>query len=215
MDGFTGLDVERAKADIQRFRIHCGDVVSSFNNSIFDLSHVLSKKWASSVAVEFSDKYNRKLSELFNEFRTTYLHIESGAVEAAGILANANGLDFSYHDETVGTGERREVGSNVFVCYENIDGVVGMDTESVKLALDVFKTQYKSALEELNEIPDGIAFYDPNGQMVGGYNRNVSEFRVKFSELFDEIAKSLEGYIATETDNILLAKEQATQAMNG
>ena len=182
MDGFTGLDVERAKTDIRIFCRQCNVVSTALKNSLYELGNVLDKKWASPVAVEFTKTYNEKLYDLFSEFSTTQAHIESGAVEAARILAKANGLDFSYDMPTIGGGNTVSWNVQPFSCKEDINRAVGMDTENVKSALVVFKTKANASLTKLNEIPDGIAFYDPAGQMVGGYNRNISEFKGKFND---------------------------------
>ena len=141
------------------------------------------------------------------------MHIISGAVDAATTLAAANGASFNYDRETISAGETRDY--SLAVKFEtSINDAVGMDRENVKIALDLFTSRISSGLAKLESIPSSISFYDPNGEMVGSYNRNIAEFKSQFEELFNEISTAVSGYIETESDNILLAKEQANDTMN-
>ena len=214
MDGFTGLDIERAEHDIDEFFEACSCAYSEMSISIENLAETLAMKWASPVAVEFSKEYNEKMEYLFTDFRTAYWHICSGASEAGRTLAIANGAFWDY-DMDLEPGSIRESGANFFSCKEELYGVTGMDTESVRVALETFNTAISAGLSDLDAVPDNIGFYDPNGQLVGSYNRNITEFKTKFRELFDDISDYIYSALYTETDNILLAKEQAAQAMNG
>lgn len=97
---------------------------------------------------------------------------------------------------------------------ETAEGHVGMDTEGVRIALEAFKTEYSSALGCIDNLPEGISFYDPEGNLVETYNRNLKTFKDKFSEIFSEVATKMDGYVNTEADNIELAKAQAVSTMS-
>ena len=220
MDGFTGLDVQRAKNDIMNFYNSCHEAHDYVFRALDELGDVLHKKWASPIAQEFVRKYNSEYTNIIIEYYDTYEHILSGANDAARALAKSNGIDFNADMEILSyiiPGRKSETDDfqRPFTCSSDINGAVGMDVEGVRLALDTFKTYHKGLPELFDNIPEGIAFYDPNGEMIGSYNRIVKGFKEKFLTLFDEIESDLTGYLETETDNILLAKEQATQAMNG
>ena len=215
MDGFTGLDIAQAKSDILSFH-HAGlNAVKMFDTCMANLFSTLSIKWASPNAKEFSHNKIEKIRSLRDQALTSLAHIASGACEAAAALARANGVDFDKSFISVEAGATYGFATDIPECKEELNGVIGMDTESVRIALMSFKEEASHAITAFQEMPGQIAFFDPAGNMITAYNRNIKEYGEQAEELINELSADIEGYISTETDNILLAKQNATQTMNG
>ena len=213
-EGFTGINTDQARKDIRFFDNSCFYAHYEFSMTMHHLFDVLSAKWASPKAVEFFNNYIGEILELSSEFRTTYKHIVSGAVAAATQLAVVNGTTFEYGDNTIEAGEIESAYGGYEPCKEELNGQVGMDVEGVKNALGIFDTEVKKVVKAIDSLPEGIAFYDPEGNMVGSYNRNIKDLEVKFTDLFNGMIADLKNAIESESDNILLAKQKATETMS-
>ena len=157
-----------------------------------------------------------QFEDAFDGYFTEYHHILSGAESAATALANANGQSFSrnYSLES-GTRYTNSLAdySNMPPCEESKNGVSGMDTESVRIALEEFKRSSSRAINSFDDIPNGIAFYDNNNSLVDVYSRNVNTFKSIFEDIFNNIINEITAYLETEQDNILLAKQQAEDTL--
>ena len=216
MDGnFTGLDVNRAKQDIERFRDTCDKISSGVYTSYSELHNFLKFHWAAPKAVEFSSIYPNEYYSFLQDFADSSAHIVRGASAAANSLARANGLPASFDEYGINSGERVGLSEGIYLVdlSEQANGTTGMDVEGVKTQLDIFKSKVQKIIQLFDGIANGIAFYDPDGRMVGQYNRGISAFKDRFESFATRIVTDLTGYLETETDNILMAKEQATDYM--
>ena len=215
-EGFTGLNIDRAIQDLENFRTTCGDAGYDIYWSFTPFFRALREKWASPIAKEYTSKAIPEYINLINEYTTTYRHILSGAAYAATYLASAHGVSYgkAFDQFERGMTESDYAPDDELPCEDNLDGLVGMATEVVKSILETFKNRMKAALNKFDNIPDGIAFYDPNGELLQIYNKNVNEFKIKFEEMFNKIVTAMTGYIETETENILLAKERSQEEMS-
>lgn len=212
VEGFIGLDVERACAVLQKFHDSALDIELNYSKTLRNLFATLEVKWASPVAVDFSKKISQVTTDLYRSFSTTSMHIVSGAEEAATILARANGISFPQRFAvSAGSYDNSHFTCS---CKTDIHGLVGMDKASVKIAVDVFEAEMKSVLQSLEHLPKGIAFYDSENNLVNTYDRNIDEFISTFSSECEDLVKDMRGYIETEIDNILLAKNEASDTMS-
>ena len=215
MNGLTGLDIERAKHDIETFDSMASTALNNIHNCFYNLYTVLNEHWASPVAVQFTSKNSQQINELNENMATTIAHIVNGAISAAENLSNANGISFPLKSEKNFASATGCTGVPCEPCKDQLNGVTGMDVEGVKQALNVFRTTAINALEEIVSLPNVIHFYDPNGDMVGEYNRGVDSFKQQYHDLIEQTYTEMRSYIETEADNILLAKQNATQTLNG
>ena len=213
MDEFTGINIERAVNDISTFNNKCWEIQAAIRFPLKELFLFLSKHWASPIAKDFSDKIGDRWLEIDSDYITNFKHIVSGAEEAAQSLARANGTNYPQTGLNMEPGQTMP-GDPIPALSDSLNGTTGMDVEGVRNNLGIFKTKIKSALEQFNDLPDGIAFYDPNGDMIGSYSRNIKEFKSTFENLINDIITAIESYLETEADNILLAKQQAIDTMN-
>ena len=210
----TGLDVKRAESDIASFESDYFDVEDSLRVAFQDLYVWLNDHWASENAVSYTTINARNINQTLSRFMTVGRHIINGADEAADNLARANGE--SYYRTPVAS--RLTPGTYidynwVHPCQKSINGVSGIDVEGAKIVLTTFELQMKKALSGLDAMPDGIAFYDPDGTMLAKYDRNIKDFKQTFEELLSSMKQDIKGYLDKEVDNLLLAKEKAVDSM--
>lgn len=216
MEGFTGLDIQRAVYDIVDFYNSCDNLTLDINHCVREFFDVLNKKWASPNALAITKNLISKINETYAGFITNFKHILSGACEAGRILAASHDADASRFNLgfDVESGYVSNAVTDAKVCEETLNGVTGMDTQGVKIALDLFVKDAKDIVRVMSNLPQGIAFYDPEGNMLTTYNRNITNHCNMFSALFEDIRIQVVNAINTETDNILLAKQQAQDAMS-
>ena len=93
------------------------------------------------------------------------------------------------------------------------NGVVGMNHAQVKLYVTIFQEGVNKFLNELDEVPINIAFYDPNGDLQASYRNEINKMRNKITEIFDSARKDIGNALDEEIDTILLAKENATDVL--
>lgn len=216
-NGFTGLNVERVESDIRKFDELAVGFAIHVGGAFGDLYTFLNNHWASPVAAEFTSKNVEDVRDLVQKITTTVHHIEHGAIEAARSLAKANGTTIELDDLYAANICPGDTGIyHVFEpCRESLNGETGMDVEGVRNALAIFQTAILACLDEIDTIPEGIAFYDPNGDLISEYKRGISNFKKEISDLAGKTYQKLNQFLFTESDNVKMAKQQATQALNG
>ena len=223
MDGFTGLDIEKSKQQIINFKdiaVSSEKFITTFITEFFD---ELSQKWASPNAVVFSTKYTNELSTLVQELRTSIGHVINGALEAGDTLCRANGVNYSFNNivnVTLSGLYGYSLGSGTIAnaptfrnCRESLNNVTGMAVENVKLIRDILVAKKQEGIAKLESIPTEISFYSADGSLMSAYKTGIDTFVSRINEELDSIVTDLNSYIEKETNNIVLAKEQATQNM--
>ena len=209
-EGFIGLNIERAASDITGFDNAAKYATESIMHSFSQLYNVLNNNWASPIAVEFTTSNSEIIIENAGAMARRIDAIYQGAVEAAISLASANGSSFPLSPSMRGTGIPYEL----IPCKDNLDGRVGMDVEAVKAGLEEFESNIKAALNNLSGVPDGIAFYDPTGNLIGGYHKNIMDFKEKFGDLANSVFAKMSQYIQEEESKITAAKQQAADTLS-
>ena len=215
IDGFTGIDKMKTQTDIMNFDNEAAHTLYRCNKALDNFFGTLCVKWASPIAKTFTEDEEEKEEDVFDSYWNKLEHIISGAYDAANILLSVNGEEKL--DKKIDAGDYMFVLFPFHLCTcmeETAEGHVGMDTEGVRIALETFKTEYSSALDCIDNLPEGISFYDKEGKLVDTYNRSLKNFKDLFSVIFSEVATKMEGYVNTEADNIELAKAQAVSTMS-
>ena len=220
--GFTGIDGQRAAKDINSYYEEAYSLLSDYISNFRLFADFLEKKWASQTAFYYSKTLTSEINSILHEYYNELMHIVHGAEDAANILLESNGeekLHFDlantvWADSTGNHGEGHGIPHDIdFQCFQNLDGLVGMDTAGVKVELQNYKTKVSSIIASFDSLPNGISFYDPEDKLVDTYDRNLSAFKQKFQNFFDDFVLNMSNYVETEKDNIELAKVQAEQAM--
>ena len=213
MDGFTGLDIVKAKSDLINFNTSTKNITSVYADTVMNFFDDLAKKWGSPNAVIFCNDYVNRLRESVNNLSTQLMHVVNGAVSAAQTIARSNGSTFSVDIEEVYAGKVAEELSVMPVCSESVNGVTGMAVENVKIIRDTFVTKTNEVITSLGNLPKGIAFYSTDGSLLNTYNTGIDTQVDGIKKEIDSVIKSLNSYIDTEANNILLAKQQANDMM--
>ena len=215
IDGFTGIDKMKTRTDIMNFDNEAAHTLYRCHQALDVFFGTLCVKWASPIAKTFTEDEEEKEEDVFESYWNKLEHIISGAYDAANILLSVNGEEELEKYINMGDYMFKIFPFHLCTCKEETDeGHVGMDTEGVRIALEAFKTEYSSALDCIDNLPEGISFYDKEGKLVDTYNRSLKNFKDLFSVIFSEVATKMEGYVNTEADNIELAKAQAVSTMS-
>ncbi len=219
MSNFDGIDRERAKKDIDSFFDEANNIYEDLWNEAYGFFDVLEEKWASPVACDYTADVAPRFQECCQRYEKEAEHIANGATDAANVLLAANGDDCIdvFRDPYPVMGPAGVMG-DFSVCRSSIntlagDSLVGMDKEGVRILLSTFKKQVQNLISRIDALPEGISFYDPKGDLVETYNRGLKSFKTEFQDLLDELINQMDIYINTEVDNILLAKQEAQEAM--
>lgn len=207
MDGLIGIDVASARAQIQELGEIGYNAYKSLDEAGRTFFEDLSTKWASPNAVAFCDTYARSLELAFNAFREKFYHVVHGANDAGRTLAKVHGdlwVDVGFPGEGVGSSS---VG--YCCCKENINGISGMAVENVKTICYSFRAAIQNAVASVYYLPTSIQFVSPDGSLVSEYAINIKSIVDEMGETLDPLSSAIWTYIETETDNILLAKNEA------
>jgi len=210
MEKFTGLDIERAQRDLERFGNGYIAVAGRMQSTFSIFFDALATKWASVNAITFKSRYAPKAEKIVSDFCSHASGILKDAEAAAKSLSRAHGMGFS--GVNISRLSTTSYGDNI---KETINGVTGMAVQNVKFILEQFESNVKNIATSLSELPRGIAFYSPDGSLISAYNAKVGSLISEFEGLCNEMSRGVKSYMETEIDNILLAKEQAQSMMNG
>ena len=210
MDGFTGLDVIRAKREIENFDVLFQKVYQGLHDETYSFFYELTKKWASPNAKAFSEKHGYLFGNLLHKINISRKHIINGAVSAAITLAHANGMEFYYETETITEAERNDTLAQPYpICKDNIDGAVGMATENVRILADLFNRKMNAYIKEINNLPKTISFYSPDGSLVNAYETSIDKFANDYTSELNSSMSDLIKLMGEEENNIRMAKNEA------
>ena len=219
MDDFTGLDIGKAKSEILNFKESALNAEKTITSSLKVFFNELSKKWASPNAVDFTSEYTTKFANEVQNLRTSIFHVINGAIDAGNILARANGANFlsaidSLAQALYGISPGQEAYAPEFAkCRETLNGATGMAVENVKIIRDVFIQKIMGGMDELSAVPKTISFYSTDGSLMNSYQTGIDTIISNFSNELVSIKESLNNFIETEANNIILAKQQATDTL--
>ena len=210
MDGMTGLSPEVAKKNIETFY---GEY-SAAEGHLFETFQVLfmglKDLWASPKAAEFANTYTPRINDVLSESRSGVCTVVKNAVRAYNTVSRSHGggtMDTDFLWETPFKGD--------YKLLESKDGIVGMNVMQVRLLLDEFNNNISDlVMSRFNELPWDIALYDPNGEQKAAYTSSIKNILDHITNVVVDIRNDLNGYMETEENTILLAKQQSTETMN-
>lgn len=208
MEGMTGFNPGLLISQIDNF-VSSGrsagiDIGDAYKNFIDELSYC----WASPKAVQFWTDMTPKYEDAIWQLQLLIDAMAQKMVDAYNFAARANGA---------GTTNYKNEGGIGFDCGKLVDqkdGIVGMNVTEVRdVILPAFQNDVGLALDELRSLPKSIALYDDENGQQHYFSINVDNIIEKVEENIDEIVSEINGALETETDNILLAKQNATDVM--
>lgn len=210
MDGLIGLDTYRVSGQITDLCNYGYSALKQLEDATNVFLTDLRTKWASKNAYEFCQMVNREMEYVLIRLETQITHKVHGANDAARALARANGDSWSDIEFIV-----EQKGDTGFAqgCFEEINGVSGMAVENVKIIADIFKNNVQKAMVTLNLIPNKISFCSPDGILISTYSTGIEALTNEVYEVTNELLNKIQTFINTETDNILLAKNEAENVL--
>lgn len=216
-NGWTGLNPEVAKSNIQSFDSACANWVVAFREKYYNFMDQLRYLWASPNAVKEEGNINGLVADFCDLFHNRSAEICLNAARAYNIVAAAHGAP-TISENFIGNNYNS--GGHLMIDYKSLDGsrngITGINQKMVRdHLLPNFKASFDALARELDSLPSSIALYDDEDGQQHAYTSNISEFEKKFSGLVDEIWSKIQNALETEVDNARLAKEQATQTLNG
>ncbi len=211
MEGMTGFNPSLAKSQINDFVVQAKAANWKLSEAYTNFINELCFYWASPVAKQFSIDYNKKIEDLVFEFGELIKSTQFAATNAYNSAAAAHGLPgiSEYSDEI-------HIGFDCPELFESKVGAVGMNVEVVRNeVLPSFLSAMREAFSTIEHLPRSIALYDDeNGQMYA-YSVRIGNFITKVNETAEAIIGEIQSALETETVNILMAKQNATEAMQG
>ncbi len=212
-EGMTGLNPGQAKQNIENFyssAMHAGEELS---NAFSDLLLNLSNSWASPKAMIFGESCDAQGSDLLNNYYTAIYSIAKNAEHAYNVIASAHGGEGYISVNISNEGHVESLGGRSFKAEK--DGVVGMNIALVKVDLDAFDISMNKFYSSLDSIPMEIAFYDTEGTQLASYRNAIAKCKNDAKTAAESVRKEVQAAMETEQNTILLAKQQATETLNG
>lgn len=228
-DGFTGFNPELAKKNIQDYNEEVLNLIIALRQGFGYLFSELKYKWCSPKAVHFANEFIPKICQCDIDITTANYNIMLNAKEAYNLMARANGSGLIVLDEDIVSSDAHPIESNVngreefLASYgilplepsHPINGGVGMNIQLVKSVIHEFELKMVNALDSLRSLPTEIALFDAENAQQYAYKSTINRFVDRYEHLFGEILDAIKNDIELEQDNILLAKKQATESLNG
>lgn len=217
MEGWTGLDRQKTMDDIMLFATKSEAVVNSFLKASIYLFHELFSVWASPNAVDFSNSFKYKYNNLMNTMQSEIVRVISDAERAYNYMAQAEGLPGIYGIED---GYRQNIFAGIdmeslnFTLLDNRDNITGMNINVViHNIIPNYNAMMSSTINSINDIPISIALYDDENGQQHSFWSNVTILRYYLQEICDSILKEVNFAAENEVDTLLLAKNQAIDAL--
>ncbi len=206
--GMTGFNPGLLKSQIDNFvsSARCAgiDIGVAYKNFIDELSYC----WASPKAVQFWTDMTPKYEDALWKLQLLIDETAQNMVNAYNYAAQANGAGTTSYENEGG------VGFDCGKLLDQRDGVVGMNIIEVRdVVLPAFQNEVKLAVDELKNLPKSIALYDDENGQQHYFSVNVDDIIQKVEENIETIVSEINGAIETETDNVLLAKQNAIESL--
>ncbi len=213
MNEMTGFNPEQAKNDIMNFYGNGQTAKMALVHAFEDLYSDLKEEWASDKAVEFDNKHRSTINETISTFRNSINKICQNACNAFDEIASKQGVPGCGLASILDSASDSTFEYQFAVIYYNKNGVVGMNIEAVNNTLEVFDSKIAAFVELVDNLPLNIAFFDPDGSQAKAYKSLIDNSKSKVLEEIEAIKNDIKTAIVTEQNNILLAKQQATDTL--
>lgn len=215
MADFTGFDPAAAKQQLEQFSTFGKIVYEKATKAYYDFFQSLKDNWCSPKAVEFTTEHLFVIHAFSGNIATMYMQIYRSAVDAYNIIARAQGESamaledqnewYSHYNDDMGGEILKEANEN---------GIVGMNVANVQLARDIYLTQMNEIITAMENTPLDIAFYDPGDAQKTAYKNEITTRVNDMNEKINTTVKALNEAMETETNTIMIAKDNAAGTMS-
>ena len=212
MDGFTGLDPQRAQQDIRNFSDTMKTVARMLHEGGNEFFNTLSKNWYSPKAVEFSEKYNTSLYEGTVEVvENCASRIAASAIEAYNSMAAAQGLGTIPYEGDMKPGIQYYFGN----LSESGPNGVGMNQDAVKTSLAEYQNRVKNAISILDSLSGTISLFDRTGSIQSLYSATLDKMKGTINNAVESITKDILMAIENEQQLLDNAVGSSSDALGG
>ncbi len=209
-DGWTGIGLSEARADLDSFRHTMMELINIYANGFDELNETMYNCWASPNAKKFNDMFLKPLAEVETELASLATDVLTSATQAAQDVAKSNGASFIYEvPPLTANGEVRKT------LLEEKDGKTGMNIPMVKVSVDNFLTTCSTIKENLHNIPMGFALLDPQNELLTAYQNRIKGLSEKITLLITTLSLAMENCYTAEELDLNLGKQQASQELSG
>lgn len=218
MAEMTGFDPAQAEQQLNDFNAYGNIVVMNAYRAAHELFLNLRDNWCSPKAVEFGETYAPKIESIRENLHIMYRQIYRSGVDAYNIIARAHGDIAELAQEDLQPDEATSYTEGVITWTlkeASSGGVVGMNVANTELALRVFLDEMKSVVNNVENTPTDIAFYDPDGSQKAAYRSEITKMINSINEIVASVNEALSNAMETETNTIMLAKDSAAGTMAG
>ena len=217
-DGFTGINPETAKRNIEDFVKQASAAGAYLCYAYVDLFDKLESNWFSQNALEFSNTVNSLVGDAFNDYKTYIKNIYNGAIEAYNYVAASNGLPTN-GDSSNSTFSSLESSMDYFnsMALKDVssDGITGMNINNVRTAKDEFLGISKEGENRLEQISSGIALYDDDNAQQEAFKSTIKAFAAKMAGINHGVVTAIEHQIDSEASKLEAAASESASALQG
>ena len=221
MDGMTGSGTrEFAEKGIRIVLDESSDIFNQMFDAAQEFIDTLRSNWFSKNAVDFGNTYATELFDVINKKKKKIADLCLKIQDAFNIQANANGMT----PLNIEFNMTYRFGNTKF--SEENSGVVGMDKNQVKNALDIFTRLmttsagsgpsfdlgYISRLQKFNN--PYFIFYDPAQEQQGALADLIRAITENINSEISKIESEIKSRIETEIDMIDTAAKQTAEELS-
>ena len=220
MSDFTGFNPGVARNEITNFYRMMNTIENDYYLGAYYLFMNLRDIWCSGKAIEFYNNNAQKTMDLDNEFINEINRITSKAIEAYNKMALAND-SMAFNDPLVPTNLDANKDYDAESCFPILNssdpnsGIVGMNVKEVENELNTYLSSMNKVVASLDDIPTEIALFDPDGTLQDAYRSLIDKMKGKIPERINTVKSDIQNAIKTEQDTTVLAKQQATEILEG
>jgi hypothetical protein len=227
--GMEGINWEGVNAEAKEIFSIIREAQNVLYRMIDDFSDELSVYWASGNAVDFGKKFFECYKQLISYTDTKLSELEGYIQRAANIYSTtfnvSNGFQKNgsgwlentwniFTHNVVITGDA--IAGNIGEFKTSINGITGINKSGAQTALDKFKANLSTFLDELSSsLTDrDIALFDVQQEQKEAYNVCVSDMKKEINDRIYAVLELVTEGINTEIDNARLAKQQTVNTFS-
>ena len=216
-DGFTGIDFDGLNNGLRKIEDSYDSLMVGLTDRLSVFFFRLRKEWASQNAYNASLNWHAQINGYLKSIRELYDRIYSDIVTSGLKYASNMGENWNPHNQGYLISSKTTISEEeVILNITNSNGVSGMNIRLVQDLLDAELPNIRSlAIDDVEKMPAAITIYDDNGEQAQTYSTRKQTILNIIDELLTSLENTIRGYILIEKDNILLAKQQTVQNMNG
>lgn len=212
---FTGINFEQIYAQRAKFLETMNNVMMGIEENLYTFFSLLRRSWASLNAVRFAQETTILVNEYLKNIGRYVDRIDNDITDSIltyskkfgkGGALSGSGRDFS----------KWSIQGDYILDATNHNGITGMN---IRLVEDLLNNELPkittNATRKMASLTKTISLFDEKSEQKKAFETKIQSIKTLIYELLETIEKQIRFCIETEKNNILLAKQQVIQNMNG